>query len=289
MAPATAGAIGLGFAAGIAVAFLVVGLRGRARRRPSPVSPPGARAAVPPAPARPVSDRESIAQSEREIGAVWLQFLRREVADTVNALNTRFTVIKTLLAGLPADGLDQAQRDALERIGVEVDRALGVTASLHRQVSSAAPAPARPSVSAARPHDVRPSVIVLLEPDEATREVIGQLFTSRGHTVIPAADGVQAFAALQERAVDCVVSETRVPRLSGPALYAQVEERLPHLARRFVFVSGDTQETDVRAFLERAGRPVIPKPFDAALLIEAVEDVLEQVAREAAAGGTTRT
>jgi two-component system NtrC family sensor kinase len=93
---------------------------------------------------------------------------------------------------------------------------------------------------------------------------------------------LEAFAVLQQEPVDCVITDTRMSRLSGMALYTQVEDRLPTLARRFVFVSGDTQEPDTRAFLERVGCPVLPKPFDVQLLIEAVTEILE---RPAPAGG----
>lgn len=229
-----------------------------------------------------------MAQAEREVAAAWLQFLRREVADTVNALNSRFTVLKTLVSGFPPDGLEASQREALERIDVELERAAAATATLYQQVSSASPEPARPSVSEIRPHHVAAATILVVEADDTTRDVIGQLFRSAGHTVVPARDGVEAFAVLRERTVECVISDTRASRLSGQGLYEQVEEWLPHVARRFVFISGDTQQPEVREFLERSGRPVVPKPFDVDLLVEAVNEVLERVEREVRDGQRPR-
>jgi len=121
-------------------------------------------------------------------------------------------------------------------------------------------------------------VILVVESDDTTREVIGEVFRCAGHRVLPARNGVEAFDVLQQEPVDCIVSETRVSRLSGEGLYTQVEQRLPHLARRFVFISGDTQEPEVRQFLERSGCLLIPKPFDVELLVEAVDEILEAVA-----------
>jgi CheY-like chemotaxis protein len=225
--------------------------------------------------------RVSLAPSEREVAAVWLQFLRKEVGETVGAVNTRLTAIKALLAGLGQDDLSAAQRATLERIGTELERATAATADLHRQVSSSAGAPARASITTVRRHAVRPGVLLVVDSDDTIRDVLGQLFRAAGHRVIPARDGLEAFAILQQEPVDCVISETRVDRLSGEGLYAQVEQRLPHLARRFVFVSGDTQRPEVRDFLERTGRPVLPKPFDVELVAEAVNRVLESVQRAA--------
>jgi CheY-like chemotaxis protein len=269
----------LGFCAGLLVALVALFLTRRRRPTAAPGLSAGARAGrATPTPVVAAPDkRASVAQSEREVAAVWLQFLRREVAQTVAAVNTRLTAIKALLAGLSRGDLTDVQRATLERIATELERVTSATADLHRHVSSSATAPARPSVTTVRPHDVRPGVLLVVDPDDSIRDVLGQLFQAAGHRVIPARDGVEAFAMLQREPVDCVISETRIARLSGEGLYAQVEQQLPHLARRFVFVSGDTQQPDVRAFLERAGRPVLPKPFDAELLVEAVNGVLESV------------
>ena len=263
----------LGLAVGLVLLLLV---RRRQRSRgPAPLARTTERTTRPtPVPAQ-GGPRPSLAQSEREVAAVWLQFLRKEVGETVGAVNTRLTAIKALLAALGQDDLSAAQRAVLERIGTELDRAAAATADLHRQVSSSARAPARPSVTAVRPHAVRPGVLLVVDSDDTIRDVLGQFFRAAGHRVIPARDGLEAFAILQQEPVDCIISETRVDRLSGEGLYAQVEQRLPHLARRFVFVSGDTQRPEVRDFLERSGRPVLPKPFDVELLAEAVSRVLE--------------
>jgi len=272
-------ALALGFAAGVLVA-LAGAMVARTRRRPAsrgdlpaaPVPEPGAGAAPDAAAGRRPS-------TEREVAAAWLQFLRREVAETVGAVNSRLTVVRTLLAGLPRSELGLVHRETLDRVGLELDRAVSATGTLHRHVSSTAPEPARPSVTHARPHVVRTGVILVVESDDTTRDVIGEVFRCAGHRVLPARNGVEAFTLLQQEPVDCIISETRVSRLSGEGLYSQVEQRLPHLARRFVFIAGDTQEAGVREFLDRSGCLLIPKPFDVELLVEAVDEVLEAVAQ----------
>jgi CheY-like chemotaxis protein len=265
-------ALALGFAAGVAGALVMLALV-RARRGAPPRRDPSSPVpeAEPPAPA----DRQT---TEREVAAAWMQFLRREVADTVSAINSRLTVVKTLLAGLPGSELGLAHREILDQVGVELERAASATATLHNHVSSTAPEPARPSVSAVRPHVVRTGVILVVESDDTSREVIGEVFRCAGHRVLPARNGVEAFSLLQQEPVDCIISETRVSRLSGEGLYSQVEQFLPHLARRFVFIAGDTQEPGVREFLERSGCLLIPKPFDVELLVEAVDEILELAA-----------
>jgi len=275
-------ALALGFGAGVLV-VLAAGILVRRRARE-----PGGPAVVP---SRSPSERTSIPVarsgesaigpprvSEREVAGAWMQFLRREVTDTVNAINSRLTVVKALLAGLPRNDLGLAQREVLDRVATELDRAVSATASLHTHVSSTAPEPARPSVEARRPHVVRTGVILVVESDDTTREVLGEVFRSAGHRVLPARNGLEAFTLLEQESVDCIISETRLSRLSGEGLYSQVEQRLPHLTRRFVFIAGDTQDPGVREFLDRTGCLLVPKPFDVELLVEAVDEVIEAVA-----------
>lgn len=280
----TAEALALGFCAGLALDLLLVRL-GRPKA-PPPARPAATRRPGPPASARwpqqsadpaPASARPSTATSEREVAAAWLQFLRREVAETVSAINSRLTVIKASMGALGEGDLTLAQRGALERMATELERATAATSELSGQVSSSAGAPARLSLSGLRSHAPRNGVVLVVESDDTTREVLGRLLASAGHHVIPARDGVEAIALLEQEPVECVICETRVSRLSGEGLYSQVEQRLPHMARRFLFISGDTQQPDVRDFLERSGRPVLPKPFDADVLMEAVNAVLASV------------
>jgi CheY-like chemotaxis protein len=265
-------ALGVGVGGGAVLATA----RGRARRREVP--PPASHAVdPPPTPPRPPAELSAGATpAEREIAVAWLRFLRREVADTVNAINNRLQVIRILASGVDRSKLTTHQVEALNQIDVEVGRAAAATASLHRHVSSATPEPARPSGTLARAERTRHGAILVVEGDDAGREAVGELFRVLGHRVIPARDGVEAFTILQQEPVDCVVADTRRSRLGGIGLYTQVEERLPHVARRFVFMSGDTQEPETRAFLDRVGRPVLPKPYDVRLLIDMVTAVLEQ-------------
>jgi CheY-like chemotaxis protein len=54
-----------------------------------------------------------------------------------------------------------------------------------------------------------------------------------------------------------------MPELDGPGLYHAVVASQPELARRFLFLTGDTLSPEARAFLEHAGVPCLAKPFTA--------------------------
>ena len=234
--------------------------------------------------AEPQEEQDERKQPEREVAAAWLLFLRREVDNAVAALNNRLTVLKTLAHHMQSEGGAADSRESLQKMLVELDRAAAATAALHKHVSSAAPAPlpAIPSVGVQPQTSSRAGAILIVESDDGVREVLGRLFQGLGHRVVPARDGVEGFEILQSQRVDCVISATHLSRLSGMGFYNQVEQRLPFAARRFVFICGETQQTDVREFLEQTGCPMVPKPVDVGQLVEAVTNVIAKVVHDPA-------
>jgi PAS domain S-box-containing protein len=65
---------------------------------------------------------------------------------------------------------------------------------------------------------------------------------------------------------DVIICDLMMPDVSGMDVYERVAERSPHLAERFVFVTGGAFTERARAFVERVGAPVIEKPFELAQL-----------------------
>jgi DNA-binding response OmpR family regulator len=82
-----------------------------------------------------------------------------------------------------------------------------------------------------------------------------------GHHVTTAADGAAGFDAARTGAWDVIITDLRMPRVSGREFYEALTAEHPGLARRVIFSTGDTVRGDTLAFLERQGLPVLHKPF----------------------------
>jgi two-component system NtrC family sensor kinase len=95
-----------------------------------------------------------------------------------------------------------------------------------------------------------------------------------------ASNQAAALGHLAERRYDLVVSDIRMPAMDGLALHRAIQARHPELARRFVFVTGDTLSPETAAFVRDVGAPVVTKPFDLEDLVRTVNRVLAS-AREA--------
>jgi len=123
--------------------------------------------------------------------------------------------------------------------------------------------------------------ILVVDDDTANREAMRQLLQRLGHDVVAVEDGLAAAAHLTPSgaAFDAVVTDLQMPRLGGRALFEQVSEERPHLARRFVFVTGDSARAETRRFLEQCGQPTVLKPYDLHELMSAIRAVTSSASR----------
>ena len=103
------------------------------------------------------------------------------------------------------------------------------------------------------------ALIVEDEPDVA--ETLKELIEREGFEVRVAANGTEAFFAIDHDEFDLLFSDLRMPLLNGPELFERLEEIRPDLVKRMAFVSGDTMGDSMGEFLKRAGRPILEKPF----------------------------
>jgi len=220
----------------------------------------------------PVSESE---EPPREVLAAWVQFLRGDITEAVNALNNRLNVIAAN-ASMEERNLTDEQKHLLEQIRTEVGRAAKITAGLLRKVTAMAPDTAPAVIHAYDGSSLGTANILLVEDDDANRAVIRKLFERLGHRVTSVTNGLDAYEVLRAGEVDCVISDVRLPFAGGRTLFEQVEQNLPHLASRFVFVTGDYTNPESREFLDQTGQPVVGKPYELDNLLGAVAAILQK-------------
>lgn len=119
---------------------------------------------------------------------------------------------------------------------------------------------------------IRP-VVLLVDDDEDVRRSTSRLLWDLGVNVVEAVDGEDAMRTVAAAtAVDLVVTDVRMPRMSGPDLARCIRELRPGLP--VVFVTGyadDLMASDVD------GSAVLSKPYDARRLAETLESTLGSV------------
>lgn len=104
--------------------------------------------------------------------------------------------------------------------------------------------------------------ILVVDDEEPVVTLITEILALDGHEVTPAFNGGEALALLQDQDFDLIISDVRMPAVGGPTFFEILQTTRPDLLPRVVFVTGDTVSRSTQSFLQKAGRPVLTKPFD---------------------------
>jgi PAS domain S-box-containing protein len=147
------------------------------------------------------------------------------------------------------------------------------------------PARTSPEEVEAPPLTARSVLVVDDEPDVTS--VLVELLAADGHVVEAASDGREALAKIEAGAYDAILSDVKMPGLDGPGLYREVARRDPDLARRFMFITGDTLDPGTARFLEETGLPSFAKPFGPDVTRRALAAIT--LMPRAAVGGSSST
>jgi CheY-like chemotaxis protein len=117
--------------------------------------------------------------------------------------------------------------------------------------------------------------ILVVDDDAVNRQAMVLLLEREGHQVVAVENGLEAMERLGDRdnTFDAIVTDLQMPRLGGRAMYEQIVNSRPLVARRFVFVTGDQARGETRSFLENCGQPSVTKPYDLGDLIHAIGTV----------------
>jgi len=129
----------------------------------------------------------------------------------------------------------------------------------------------------------RPYIGVLIVDDEPIVTSLVARVLRRSHTVEIAPDGEVGLDCARRLEIGMVLSDLRMPRLSGLGLLATLRHEQPELAARFaIMTGGGTPEEELA--LARAGVPVLRKPFGRGELTALVERWVPASARAGVPG-----
>ncbi|HEY5384773.1 MAG TPA: response regulator [Acidimicrobiales bacterium] len=118
--------------------------------------------------------------------------------------------------------------------------------------------------------------ILVVDDEEALREVTGRMLTRSGYTVLTASSGAQAIelAASHVGPIDLVLTDVIMPKMQGPTVAKEV--RKVRSGIRVLFMSGHAQPVLQAEDVLGTDFLMLEKPFDQAILLESVRTVLDR-------------
>jgi CheY-like chemotaxis protein len=116
--------------------------------------------------------------------------------------------------------------------------------------------------------------VLVVDDETALRSALLRFLERRGIHGEGVPDGAEALRVLQARRFDVIISDVRMPGMSGREFLERLARDRPELVPRVVFSTGDTFAPDTATFLKEAGAPTVTKPFDFAMLERVIREVV---------------
>lgn len=131
-------------------------------------------------------------------------------------------------------------------------------------------------------HTDAPHRVLLIDDELTIRLALRRLFTRMGWKVDEATNGESGYALIlldeQQHSMPryaAIVSDLRMPGLSGIDLHDRIRDQMPHVLPRMIFSTGDIVSQESAEFVTSTSCVVIQKPFELATLREAVLRIAE--------------
>jgi two-component system cell cycle sensor histidine kinase/response regulator CckA len=122
----------------------------------------------------------------------------------------------------------------------------------------------------------RSAKVLLVEDEQAVRELTRDFLTRAGHIVLEADDCAHAIKICEQltEPVDLLITDVVMPDMSGPELAARFASLHPDLA--VLFVSGYAAESLHQHIADLSNIPLVSKPFTSETLLGEVDKLLSR-------------
>jgi two-component system cell cycle sensor histidine kinase/response regulator CckA len=128
--------------------------------------------------------------------------------------------------------------------------------------------------SAQTPVSARARTVLLVDDNEGVRVLSARVLEEAGYSVLEASTGRGALDVLRarEQVVDLMITDVRMPQMSGGELAAEVKQLQPTMP--VLFISGYTEEPFGRRSPVPSSIRVLQKPFTPETLLSRVAELI---------------
>lgn len=116
------------------------------------------------------------------------------------------------------------------------------------------------------------STILIVDDERNIREGLAEAFAMEGYDALSASDGQEAIALLEERYIDLVITDLKMPKVSGMELLQHVKRRWENIPVIIITAHGDI--TEAVAAMQYGALEFVTKPLDLEHLLKLTKNAL---------------
>ncbi len=143
------------------------------------------------------------------------------------------------------------------------------------------PAPGNDLEPPAQETVTKPSLtrhLLVVDDEPHVRILLSQYLQQARFTVDLAENGNEAWRKVQSQTYDCIIMDLKMPGMRGQQLYWDIQSFDEDLAKRIIFITGDTASRDTGGFIASMDNPSLSKPFGLEELRREISAILEVAA-----------
>ncbi len=104
-----------------------------------------------------------------------------------------------------------------------------------------------------------PATILIVEDEEGIKDLVCEILNNQGYTTLAAANGEEGFKLFKKNKIDLLVTDIRMPKLSGIELYHKVSEISPTLP--VICLTGYDIDDEAQKLHNEGKIKLLTKPF----------------------------
>ncbi|MBN1883375.1 MAG: PAS domain S-box protein [Deltaproteobacteria bacterium] len=118
--------------------------------------------------------------------------------------------------------------------------------------------------------------VLVIEDEQSLRRFISDALQAEGYTVTSTESADRAVEILKDEQFDTIISDMKMPGMSGQNFYTYVQKYYPHLAENIIFITGDVLGKETQNFFKITGCQYIEKPFEIDDLMMVLGELLQR-------------
>jgi|GEM_PF-2368463 len=116
--------------------------------------------------------------------------------------------------------------------------------------------------------------ILLVDDSDSVLGMLCDALGSEGFDVVSTTSGEKALEMIKAEDYDIIITDMKMPVVSGIHLYSYIENEKAHLLEKIVFITGDIIDSTTRSFLKTIDNPYFTKPFDVRKFVSVIRKII---------------